>query len=45
MIPYESIEPEIIKLFIGTFYNFYSVNDNMLQYSCNLNPYFNNVCG
>lgn len=45
LIPYEIIEPEIIKLFIGNFYNFYSQNDTMLLYSSHLNPFFSNICG
>jgi hypothetical protein len=41
----EDLNSEVIKLFPGTYYNIYSLNDRILKYTANISSYFSNPVG
>jgi hypothetical protein len=41
----DELEPEIVKLNMGAFFNVYSMDDKVLKYIASLVPYYKNPCG
>ena len=40
-----SIDPEIVKMSVGSFFNVFSMDDKVLKYMSSMVPFLNNPCG